>query len=65
MTHQRVASALNHTIVWHVGQRTRLAEGLQKLYGLGADTFEKILRGRADWGSEDATRLIEAVLAEE
>ncbi len=53
VTHQRVASALNHSVVWHVGQRTRIAEGLQKLYGLGADTFEKILRGRADWGSEE------------
>ncbi|MCA1964189.1 MAG: GspE/PulE family protein, partial [Prosthecobacter sp.] len=27
--------------------------GLQKLYGLGADTFEKILRGRADWGGDE------------
>jgi general secretion pathway protein E len=35
------------------GPRTRIVEGLQKLYGLGADTFEKILRGRADWGAED------------
>ena len=53
VTHQRVASAVGYTIVWHVGLRTRIAEGLQKLYGLGADTFEKILRGRADWGSEE------------
>jgi type II secretory ATPase GspE/PulE/Tfp pilus assembly ATPase PilB-like protein len=40
-------------VIWHVGPRTRIVEGLQKLYGLGADTFEKILRGRADWGAED------------
>lgn len=53
VTHQRVASCVPHTIIWHVGQRTRIAEGLQKMYGLGADTFEKILRGRADWGSEE------------
>jgi len=53
VTHQRVAASLMHPIVWHVGQRTRIAEGLQKLYGLGADTFEKILRGRADWASEE------------
>ncbi|SKB00704.1 general secretion pathway protein E [Prosthecobacter debontii] len=53
VTHQRVASSLNQAVVWHVGQRTRIVEGLQKLYGLGADTFEKILRGRADWGAEE------------
>ncbi|HEY1052886.1 MAG TPA: GspE/PulE family protein [Prosthecobacter sp.] len=53
VTHQRVASSLTATVVWHVGQRTRIVEGLQRLYGLGADTFEKILRGRADWGTEE------------
>lgn len=36
VTHQRVASSLSHPIVWHVGQRTRIVEGLQKLYGLGS-----------------------------
>lgn len=50
---QRVASSVNNPVVWHVGQRTRIVEGLQKLYGLGADTFEKILRGRAEWGGEE------------
>ena len=53
VTHQRVASALNCPVIWHVGQRSRIVEGIQKLYGLGADTFEKILRGRADWGAEE------------
>ncbi|WP_395737782.1 GspE/PulE family protein [Prosthecobacter sp.] len=53
VAHQRVAASLSMPVVWHVGQRTRIVEGLQKLYGLGADTFEKILRGRADWGAED------------
>ena len=53
VAHQRVASSLSMPVVWHVGQRTRVVEGLQKLYGLGADTFEKILRGRADWASEE------------
>jgi general secretion pathway protein E len=53
VAHQRVAASLTMPVVWHVGQRTRIVEGLQKLYGLGADTFEKILRGRADWGAED------------
>jgi type II secretory ATPase GspE/PulE/Tfp pilus assembly ATPase PilB-like protein len=53
VAHQRVAASLAMAVIWHVGPRTRIVEGLQKLYGLGADTFEKILRGRADWGSED------------
>ncbi len=50
---QRVASSIEHPVVWHIGQRTRIVEGLQKLYGLGADTFEKILRGRAEWVAEE------------
>lgn len=53
VTRQRVASSVSHPVAWHVGQRTRIVEGLQKLYGLGADTFEKILRGRAEWGGEE------------
>jgi type II secretory ATPase GspE/PulE/Tfp pilus assembly ATPase PilB-like protein len=53
VTHQRVAATVPYPIVWHVGMRTRIVSGLQRLYGLGADTFEKILRGRADWGSDD------------
>jgi type II secretory ATPase GspE/PulE/Tfp pilus assembly ATPase PilB-like protein len=53
VAHQRVAASLTIPVIWHVGPRTRIVEGLQKLYGLGADTFEKILRGRADWGAED------------
>lgn len=53
VAHQRVAASVSMPVIWHVGPRTRIVEGLQKLYGLGADTFEKILRGRADWGSED------------
>ncbi len=53
VTHQRIASTILHPVVWHVGQRTRVVEGIQRLYGLGADTFEKILRGRADWASEE------------
>lgn len=53
IANQRVAASLSMPVVWHVGARTRIVEGLQKLYGLGADTFEKILRGRADWGSEE------------
>ena len=53
VTRQQVATSLRYPVIWHVGQRTQIVEGLQKLYGLGADTFERILRGRADWGSED------------
>lgn len=50
---QQLAASVSLPVVWHVGARTRIAEGLQKLYGLGADTFEKILRGRADWAPEE------------
>lgn len=50
---QQLAASVNLPVIWHVGARTRIAEGLQKLYGLGADTFEKILHGRADWGPEE------------
>jgi general secretion pathway protein E len=50
---QQLAASVSLPVIWHVGQRTKIAEGLQKLYGLGADTFEKILRGRADWGAEE------------
>lgn len=53
VTRQRVAASLQNAVVWHVGQRTKIVEGLQKLYGLGADTFEKILRGRAEWDGEE------------
>lgn len=52
---QQLAASTSLPVIWHVGARTRIAEGLQKLYGLGADTFEKILRGRADWGAEELT----------
>ncbi len=54
VTHQRVAATVTHPVAWHVGQRTRIVEGIQRLYGLGADTFEKILRGRAEWEGEEA-----------
>ncbi|MBL9116879.1 MAG: type II/IV secretion system protein [Verrucomicrobiaceae bacterium] len=50
---QQLAASVSLPVIWHLGMRTRVVEGLQKLYGLGADTFEKILRGRVDWGSED------------
>ena len=50
---QQLAASVTLPVIWHMGMRTRVAEGLQKLYGLGADTFEKILRGRADWDSEE------------
>lgn len=50
---QQLASSVSLPVIWHMGMRTRVVEGLQKLYGLGADTFEKILRGRADWDAEE------------
>jgi general secretion pathway protein E len=50
---QQLAASVSLPVIWHMGMRTRIVEGLQKLYGLGADTFEKILRGRADWDPEE------------
>ena len=62
---QHVAASVHHTIVWHVGLRTQIVEGLQKLYGLGADTFEKILRGRADWANDELREEVTVLDGEE
>lgn len=33
-------------VQWRMASRTRIITGLQKLYGVGADTFEQLLAGR-------------------
>lgn len=43
---QAVSQAIPYPIVWHMASRTRLLASIQKLYGVGADTFDAILRGR-------------------
>lgn len=41
-----VAQAIPCRVQWHMASRTRLLQGIQKLYGVGADTFEALLKGR-------------------
>lgn len=43
---QAVAQAIGCRIQWHMASRTRLLHSIQKLYGVGADTFDAILKGR-------------------
>lgn len=43
---QAVSQAIPYQIQWHMASRTRLLHGIQKLYGVGADTFDAILKAR-------------------
>lgn len=43
---QAASQMIDHPIEWCMSTRTKILEGLQKLYGVGADTFEQILKGR-------------------
>jgi type II secretory ATPase GspE/PulE/Tfp pilus assembly ATPase PilB-like protein len=43
---QAVTQAIPYQIQWHMASRTRLLQGIQKLYGVGADTFDAILKAR-------------------
>ncbi len=43
---QAVTQAIPYQIQWHMASRTRLLHGIQKLYGVGADTFDAILKAR-------------------
>ena len=45
---QAASQTLNNPIEWRMASRTRILQGIQKLYGVGADTFEQILAGRTD-----------------
>ncbi len=42
---QAATQALNVPLEWRMASRTRILHGIQKLYGVGADTFEQILAG--------------------
>jgi type II secretory ATPase GspE/PulE/Tfp pilus assembly ATPase PilB-like protein len=52
---QAVSQGIPYPVQWHMASRTRLLAAIQKLYGVGADTFEAILRGRdmTDSGAMD------------
>ncbi len=43
---QAATQAIDLPIEWRMASRTRVLQGIQKLYGVGADTFEQILAGR-------------------
>jgi type II secretory ATPase GspE/PulE/Tfp pilus assembly ATPase PilB-like protein len=44
---QAVSQGIPYPIEWRMASRTRLLAAIQKLYGVGADTFDAILRGRS------------------
>lgn len=43
---QAAIRSIDMPVVWCMAPRRQIINGLQKLYGLGADTFEQILEGR-------------------
>ena len=43
---QAAVQAVDLPIVWRMASRRRVHDALRRLYGVGADTFEKILEGR-------------------
>ncbi len=43
---QAASQHIKVPIQWRMASRTRIIEGLQSLYGVGADTFEQLLAGR-------------------
>ena len=43
---QAIAQSVELPVVWKMASRRRVHEGLRRLYGVGADTFEAILDGR-------------------
>ena len=43
---QTAVQAVETPITWRMASRRRVHDGLRRLYGVGADTFEQILEGR-------------------
>lgn len=43
---QAAVQAVDLPIIWRMASRRRVHDGLRRLYGVGADTFEQILEGR-------------------
>ncbi len=46
LARQAASQMINCPIEWSMASRTRILQGIQELYGVGADTFEQILAGR-------------------
>lgn len=61
---QAVARGIKLPVNWVMASRRKVLLGLQKLYGLGADTFEQILEGREldydNLDSSDEANVIDA-----
>ncbi|MFT5105145.1 MAG: type II secretory ATPase GspE/PulE/Tfp pilus assembly ATPase PilB-like protein, partial [Pseudoalteromonas tetraodonis] len=46
LARQAASQMIPCPIEWRMASRTRIIQGIQELYGVGADTFEEILKGR-------------------
>ena len=46
LARQAASQAIDFPIEWSMSSRTKVLQGIQELYGVGADTFEQILAGR-------------------
>ncbi len=46
LARQAASQQIAYPIEWSMASRTRILQGIQELYGVGADTFEQILAGR-------------------
>jgi len=57
LARQTASQMIDCPIEWSMASRTRILQGIQELYGVGADTFEQILAGRdLDMESLDVDR---------
>ena len=57
LARQTASQMIDSPIEWSMASRTRILQGIQELYGVGADTFEQILAGRdLDMESLDVDR---------
>lgn len=48
LARQAVAQAVPDKVVWAMASRRAILQGLRQGYGIGAETFEQIIEGRAD-----------------
>jgi len=46
LARQAASQAIDFPIEWSMSSRSKILQGIQELYGVGADTFEQILAGR-------------------
>ena len=46
LARQAAVQSIDLPIIWKMASRRRVYDGLRRLYGVGADTFEQILEGR-------------------